>query len=249
MRRPVGRRFVRAGREMLDRREQELDGLHRQSSESGLHRCHGLAAERERKGADERSMKLIYKGKFNGDENSLPSAEHPAGAVRFKEFEDVKAMAVFANGLALALIVLMLVILFLRGGAGHYRFAGVVLALLSCYPHEILHGICFKETAYIYTNLKQGMLFVVGPEHMTKGRFVFMSLLPNLVFGFIPFGLFLIQPQWDILGTMGAFAIGMGAGDYYNVFNALTQMPKGALTYLHKFHSYWYLPGIDETEG
>lgn len=142
-------------------------------------------------------MKLIYKGKFNGDENSLPGAEHPAGAVQFREFDSMKTMALFANVLALVLIVLMMAILFLRGGAECCSFVGMILAMLSCYPHEILHGVCFKETAYIYTNLKQGMLFVVGPEHMTKGRFVFMSLLPNLVFGFISFVLVLIHPQWS----------------------------------------------------
>ena len=36
--------------------------------------------------------------------------------------------------------------------------------------------------------------------------------------------------------------IGMGAGDYINVFNAATQMPKNALTYLNGFNSYWYIP-------
>ena len=34
----------------------------------------------------------------------------------------------------------------------------------------------------------------------------------------------------------------MGFGDYMNVFNALTQMPRGARTYLYGFHSYWYQP-------
>ena len=30
-------------------------------------------------------------------------------------------------------------------------------------------------------------LFAVGPEDMSKGRFIFMSLLPNVVFGIIPY--------------------------------------------------------------
>ena len=75
-----------------------------------------------------------------------------------------------------------------------------------------------------------------------KGRFVFMSLLPNIVFGFIPFAIYLIWPEHTILGTMGALSISAGAGDFLNVFNALTQMPKGAKTYLHKFNSFWYMP-------
>ena len=33
-----------------------------------------------------------------------------------------------------------------------------------------------------------------------------------------------------------------GCADYYNVKNALRQMPKGARCYLYKFNSYWYMP-------
>ena len=95
---------------------------------------------------------------------------------------------------------------------------------------------------YMYTNLKQGMLFVVGQENMSKTRFCLMSLLPNIIFGFIPFIIYMINPTLEILGELGAFSIAAGVGDYLNVFNALTQMPKGAKTYLSGMHSYWYLP-------
>ena len=40
-------------------------------------------------------------------------------------------------------------------------------------------------------------------------------------------------------------AISMGVGDYYNVFNALTQMPKGARCFLERQSSYWYMPEDD----
>jgi len=120
---------------------------------------------------------------------------------------------------------------------------GALLALLAMFPHELLHAVCFKGEVEMYTNLKQGSLFVVGTERMSKARFIFMSLLPNLVFGFIPFIIFLFVPQWTLLGVFGAVGISGGAGDYLNVFNALTQMPKGARTYMHGFHSYWYQPG------
>ena len=109
-----------------------------------------------------------------------------------------------------------------------------------------MHAICFKEDAYIYTNLKDGMLFVVGPETMTKGRFIFMSLLPNIVFAFIPFTVFLIFPKLTVLGTFGAISLISGVGDYYNVVNALRQMPRGARTYLYGFNSYWYMPQNEE---
>lgn len=190
-------------------------------------------------------MKLIYKGKYNGDENSLPSSEPVEGAVVFKEAEDMKKFAVIINILAVVIMVLCVALLIWRGastGRNPFNFWGYVLLLLSFFPHELLHGICFKEEVYLYTNWKQGMLFVTGPEHMSKGRFIFMSLLPNLLFGFIPFALFLLNPQWTLLGTLGALSIGCGAGDYYNVWNAATQVPKGGMIYNQGFHSWWYVP-------
>ena len=70
-------------------------------------------------------MKLIYKGKFDGNPDSIPHGEHQPNAVKFKEAEDPKKLAVLANLLALGLIVITLVLLFWRGGIGAYNFWGV----------------------------------------------------------------------------------------------------------------------------
>lgn len=187
-------------------------------------------------------MKLVYKGGFDGNPESLPGREHIPGAVPFKEFQDIKKFAVIMNVAACVVVIGLMVLLFLRGGVQGYSLAGCILALLSLFPHEILHGLCFKEEVYLYTCWSKGLLFVTGQETMSKGRFIFMSLFPNLVFGFVPYLLFMIHPQWKVFGTLGAIAIGMGVGDYYNVFNAATQMPKGARTYMDKFNSFWYMP-------
>ena len=187
-------------------------------------------------------MKLHYMSKFDGNVESLPHGEHKPGAVKFKEPGDPRKMGLIANGISFALYAVTLPILFLRGGIEAYHFMGCVIALLLAFPHEILHAICFKEDVYLYTNFKNGLLFVTGPEDMSKSRFIFMSMLPNVIFGVLPLMAFIINPQWGFLGTVGAFAFPMGAGDYLNVFNALKQMPKGARTYLHGFNSYWYIP-------
>lgn len=187
-------------------------------------------------------MKLIYKGKYNGDPASLPCRAHKPNAVQFKEFDNMKQFAIILNVVSVLLIVPLFVGLYLRIGVRCFDLIGALLSVVILFPHEILHALCFKKEVYLYTNLKQGMLFVTGPETMSKARFVFMSLLPNLVFGFLPYILFFIFPNCAFLGTLGALAIGMGAGDYYNVFNALWQMPKGARTYMHGLHSYWYMP-------
>ena len=44
------------------------------------------------------------------------------------------------------------------------------------------------------------------------------------------------------MGTLGAISIASGAGDYYNAYNALTQMPDNARTYLNGINNYWYIP-------
>lgn len=191
-------------------------------------------------------MKLHYMGKFDLNPDSLPHGEHKPGCVKFKEVDDSKKLAVVANILSVIILIILAVPAYMRLQELFYQhflmiFLGFVVSMLTMFPHEFLHAICFKKDVYLYTNLKQGMLFVIGPEDMSKGRYVLMSMLPNLVFGFLPYivGMLIASPFLLALGTL---SVGMGAGDYYNVFNALTQMPKGSRTYLYKFNSYWYMP-------
>lgn len=190
-------------------------------------------------------MKLHYKGKYDLNPDSLPHGDHKPNAVAFKEAKDTKSLALIANIGCFILIILLAIPAFIRCKA-NFDFLqlaiGCMGSLLILFPHEILHAICFKDDVYLYTNWSQGLLFVVGPESMSKGRFVLMSLLPNIVFGIVPYIIGMIFPQLMFLLALGTLAIGMGFGDYYNVFNALTQMPKGAKTYLYKFNSFWYMP-------
>ena len=191
-------------------------------------------------------MKLIYKGKFTS-EADLPVRGHPVGYVPFREMDDMKKLALFLNLLSIPLLVLTVVGVILRGlpyvrENSLMMAVGMILPMLCLFPHELLHAICFRGEVELWTNLKMGMLFVIGTEDMSRARFVFLSMLPNLVFGFIPYVLFLLHPRWVLLGIMGAISIPMGIGDYYNVYNCLTQVPKGGLVYLSGMHSYWYLP-------
>ena len=193
-------------------------------------------------------MKFHNAGKFNGDVESLPKREHEDGAVMFKEPTDMTMFSIYMNIFAM---VLMFVLTFLTSYiVGEFTFdtIGCLLALLCMVPHEYLHAICFKEDVYMYRNLKQGTMFVVGPENMSKFRFCFMSMFPCLILGIIPYVIFLINPNLVTLGTMGAISMASCAGDFYNVFNAITQMPKGAKTYLCGMNSYWYMPKENEGE-
>lgn len=190
-------------------------------------------------------MIFHYAGKYSGNEEDLPQREHPEGYVPFREFQNMVLFSIVANILALVLAMIPLMYCMFHGG---FSGLGCILSLVCMFPHEVLHAIWFKKDVYMYNNLNKGLLFVAGTEDMSKTRFILMSLCPNIVFGFLPFLLFLFFPQIRFLGTMGALSIGMGAGDYINVYNAATQMPKGAKTYLCGMHSYWYKPNINEKE-
>lgn len=193
-------------------------------------------------------MKLHYKGKYDLNPESLPKREHMPNAHQFKEISDTKKLGIIGNivALAIAIILLAAAVPLLKDRFdidGLFRcLLGAAAPMLILFPHELLHAVCFKGDVYIYTNMKQGMLFVHGTEDMSKFRFIFMSLLPNLVFGFIPYIIGLILPQGVFLIFFGAVSAGMGSLDYYNVFNALTQMPRGSRTYLYGMNSFWYIP-------
>ena len=189
-------------------------------------------------------MKLHYMGKFNGDAETLPRGEHKPNAVKFKEFDSPRKQGLVCNALGVLIFAPLFVLYIFRCEEynNNHLLYGAIIGLLLTIPHEFLHAICFKKDAYLYIFPKGGTLFVTGPEDMSRKRFIFLSLLPNIIFGFIPFIVFCIFPELSLFGAIGLVCIPCGIGDYYNVFNSLKQMPKGARTYLHGFNSYWYIP-------
>ncbi len=195
-------------------------------------------------------MKLHYMGKYDKNPESIAHGEHQPNAVQFKEADGTKQLAIIANIICIIIMIFLAVLAFLRlrnaltfsQGLVWQLILGSLCSLVILFPHELLHAVCFKQDVYLYTDLSEGLLFVTGPETMSKAHFVIMCLCPNIILGFIPFAIGMIFPKCLFFTVLGILAIGMGAGDYYNVFNAVTQMPKGARTYMYSYHSYWYMP-------
>ncbi len=200
-------------------------------------------------------MKFHYMGKFDGSFENLPTREHEEGYVPFKEPSE-KSLPLVINIIAFAVTVALIIPVFVFGmaknegyapgaeGIGTLKFlliwCGIcVLSFAVIFPHECLHALCFRGDVYMYTNFNKGLCFVVGPELFSKGRFVFMSLLPNLVFGLIPYVIWIFFPGLWYIGAFGALTVGMGGGDYMNVVNCLIQVPRGAKTYMHGMNSFW----------
>lgn len=192
-------------------------------------------------------MKLIYKGKYNGVVEEFESSKNIKNAVKYKEADSLEEMAKIITLPANIMQLVLLVIVIVFVGFDNFDYTmlmmivSFVLSLLTMIPHELLHSICYKKDVYLYTNLKQLMLFVVGEDHMSKWKFIFMCMLPNIVFGFIPFIIFLINNELLLFGFLGAMCISYGMGDYYNVWNTIMQVPSNGMVFSKGHNSYWYV--------
>lgn len=192
-------------------------------------------------------MKFHNAGKYNGDESSLPQRKHPSNYVPFKEFEDMHQLTtVMSIGAIVTILICAIPIIFL---GRTYILDQLFLISIACIstmlvivPHECLHALCFRKDVYMYNNISQGMFFVTGVEDMRKARFIFMCLLPNFVFGLLPYIIFLSHPHLVFVGVFGAVNLASGFGDYINAYHAIKQVPNKAMIYMSGMHSYWYLP-------
>lgn len=201
-------------------------------------------------------MKLVYRGNYKGEEQ-LPKGDLPENAVPFVEPETPAKLNLTASLFAIPALLLCGVLTLCSVLIyGRFRFSmnhiwcpiGAFASLLTVLPHELLHGVCFGRNARVelYVSLKNLMAFVVSTEPVSKRRFIGLSLLPNLVFGWLPMLVWAFCPLGDaaasFLFAFSIMSVLLGVGDYMNVWNALRQMPKGSMQQLSGFHSYWYLP-------
>lgn len=215
-------------------------------------------------------MQLIYRGIYR-DAAQLPRAKLPANAVAFKEpdtLEGVNKKATLysfgATGLMLGLFAVSVII----RGQNILSWLGSIppamllpglllsflLSFLTVMPHELLHAACFGKSAQVelFVSKKSLMAFVVSTHPITKTRFILMSLLPNVVFGWVPFIICTFLRMWGyeyyILILFSLFTISLGGGDYMNVVNTLRQMPKGSVQQMDGLNSYWYMPMQNEAD-
>ncbi|EGT3600618.1 MAG: DUF3267 domain-containing protein [Clostridium perfringens] len=198
-------------------------------------------------------MKLIWKGKFNGVED-LPIGELPKNAVRFEEPESAEELAKETRRFLIPVVIFLLIVIFLRikingffGVSDVINIFGIILIPFSILPHEYLHAIFFPKDAEVemWYSIKQRLALVTSTTAITKQRFIFLSLFPNIVFGFLPLIIWIFIPSYmsfisGILFTFGFISLIMGVGDFMNIYNTIKQVPKGAMTQISGFNSYWF---------
>ncbi len=198
-------------------------------------------------------MKIVFKGKFTSLEE-LPKAELPPDAVKFREPESMLALNLavvpyFLVPIALTALAFLIKLLLYHqlGSINLFSFWGVLLSLIMIVPHELLHAAAFPKDAEIeiWYSLRYMVAFCVSTYPTTKARFIWLSLLPAMVLGVIPLMLWAVISITDaalssLLLTFSVFSLLYCCGDFMNVKNALTQMPKGGITQLSGMNSYWY---------
>lgn len=201
-------------------------------------------------------MKIVFKGRMKCLDD-LPKGTLPPDAVKFREPETFLALNLAAMPYLLIAVALGIAAVLLRqalhpGWSAAEQLSwstlGFVLSIVMIAPHELLHAIAFPKHAQIeiWYSIKDMIACCVSTCPTTKVRFVFLSLLPAAVLGFLPLVLWALLPLPDMLFTFSVFSLLYSCGDFMNVKNALTQMPKGSVTQLSGMNSYWYYPAQEQ---
>jgi hypothetical protein len=202
---------------------------------------------------------IKYMGTYK-DESQILRGNLPDTSIKFREADT--AGKVFINGflISLPILTITLILALYRIGplfknAGNINIIkinisiiiAIVIMFVLAYVHEVIHSLCFpiKANKEIWIAPQSLALFVYSNEPIGKRSFIWMCLAPNIILGFIPFFIwfFMAAKINFYVSIIWAFVswsmILSGIGDYYNVYNAVRQVPKGARVFNYGFHSYW----------
>ena len=133
-------------------------------------------------------MKITWKGKFDGNEDSLPHGEHKPNAVKFKEIDDIKKLGLILNLLSVPLLAVTYAIVLLRGGFDaimehfYVYWAGILVALLIGIPIGIISA---KKQYSLLDNVS--MVFaLIGVSMPNFWSGLLLVMLFSLTLGWLP---------------------------------------------------------------
>ena len=158
-------------------------------------------------------MKLVYKGILTRNE-TLPLWPLPDNAVRVMEPESYQIITLVSLLFIIpAMVLVAIIILFsyiLHGGyaSAGFSWVGLMLSFTAMIPHEYLHAVCFGKDADVemFFLPQSGNIAVTSGKAISKRRFIFMSLLPSLVLGWIPLLIWAILPYTVFRHTIYIFS-------------------------------------------
>lgn len=128
-----------------------------------------------------------------------------------------------------------------------YLLIGIVLSILLCTVHELLHAIVYpkKYNAYIGIIPKEFIFYMSCSAPLRKKRFILMSLLP-MILGVIPLAVFVCMPPDyrildAILWPMAMMGLVSPSPDYMNVYYVLKEVPRNAYIQDGENGLYWFM--------
>ena len=201
---------------------------------------------------------IVYMGNYKDEEQLIRGRSLPEGSIQFRE--GVSLNEIFLKSFVIMLpIVLVMVIISLKRcsqlnrkmSVDIYFLIVLIITSIICwilrYVHEIIHAILYSRNAEktIWKDVKQGIIFLYCNESVSKTRFIIINVAPSIILGIIPFVIWIfVIPYIDIKVGIGWLLISwymtvFSMGDYFNIYNAIKQVPKDAIIFNYGMHSYW----------
>lgn len=196
-------------------------------------------------------MKIKYMGKLDPKTNPLPTNKLKEGAIRFNEPENVKKRYLWTNIIALILVGIMFVPEYLNvlfRNIDSIDLSNLFIYFILANILLVLSKLCqfyFYKEIYMFKIPRVGFAGVYTTE-FTKKKYIAINLIPNIIFGFLPYYISLIIGNY-FLGIAAIFVIAVSAIDLVNAYHAFVEMPPGSKTFLYQFNNYWYLPKKDNS--
>lgn len=192
-------------------------------------------------------MKLIWKGKMK-PENAFVYLDLPKNA---KPLLDTKS--------TWSMYLLIIPILVIAYGAIQIRLpnvkgimftrpallAGIGLALVFLFVHELIHAIFCPKGTTLYVYYTYAGISLIPTCKLTKGRYMLMAIMPTIILGITPLVIWMLFPGMGAVASSIFFAFSIGSlsmciGDIYNVILAAIKMPKGAVLVTSEMNCYFF---------
>lgn len=112
-----------------------------------------------------------------------------------------------------------------------FSIAGIAIGCVLSLPREILRGLCFPKgsTTELYQMIKPPRMFVTCNIPMSKGRFVFVNMVPGIMLGIVPLMVWLFISPYTYLArtlfSIGFISIIAGGRDYMNILKTIVRVP------------------------
>lgn len=196
-------------------------------------------------------MTLKFRGVYRS-KTQLSPANLPNSAVQYKEADDLASLSLQALIIQVPCLIVLgisVVLATLVNGeppsndAVQFFVLGCFVGFLLSVVQTLVQAMAYPRKAEmeLWASISWAALFIYSTTPVSKRRFVFISLLPVSVLGFLPLLLWaFLWPTYSALLGIAFFGITSNAGNLVNVFHTLRQVPRGSMTVGSGFHSYWY---------